>query len=83
MKIELHVHGFEVKFKAELAGELMLRTQSNNLHVIPSSPPSRRSELGCGSSEHTSSYQTSVVSTPSVAALGAVWLPKPRFNNVQ
>lgn len=51
MKIELHVHGFEVKFKAELAGELMLRTQSNNLRVIPSSPPSRRSELGCGSSE--------------------------------
>lgn len=83
MKIELHVHGFEVKFKTELAGELMPRTQSNNLHVIPSSPPSRSSELGCGSSDYTSSYQTSVVSTPLVAALGAEWLPKPRFNSVQ
>lgn len=83
MKIELHVHGFEVKFKTELARALMLKTQSNNLHVIPSSPPSRRSKLGCGSLDYTSSYQTSVVSTPFIAALGAVWLPKPRFNSVQ
>lgn len=71
MKIELHVHGFEVNFKSELAAELMPRTQSNNLHVILSSPPSRRSDLGCGSSDNTRSYQTSVVSTPSGRCSGS------------
>lgn len=57
----------------------MLKTQSNNLHLIPR----RRSRLGCGFLKHTNSYQASVVFTPSIAALGAVWQPKQRFNNIQ